>query len=247
MMSEDEAEFEFTGEDETNKKEPNSNNNQQDNDGANNCDLVDHSTSTSTTPPTNSTNTIICPLCQEDIPIEHQDADGDSILAQHMNSCQTRRSTRRGRNNINTNQETTKSVPTATTTTTSQYGRNVKRPNYAEHDILLLDQNSDNDDESVVVWNDDDHDDEGGGDLLDSQMDDSDIEIITGQAPSKQSRSSHLDNTASSPPSAVDDWDEDDYEDRVDDWIENGLSRMRVMKEQDEAETPPGKVSCDLF
>jgi hypothetical protein len=236
---EEEGEFEYTGEEETTKKEqPNNNESQHDNDAGKDDNLVDHSASTSTTPPINRKSTVVCPLCQESIPVD--DADEDAILAQHMNSCQIRRPTR-GRNN-KTNQES-QSVPTAA----SRSGRSVKRPNYAEDDISF-DRNSDDDDESAV-GNDEDNvmeekEDEESGNLSDSQMDDSDIEIVTGQASSKQSRSSHLDNTASAPPSAVDDWDENYYEDRVDDWIENGLSRMRVMKEQDEDETPPGKCCC---
>jgi hypothetical protein len=39
---------------------------------------------------------------------------------------------------------------------------------------------------------------------------------------------------------AVDDIDEWGYEDRVDEWIERGLGRMRVMRERDDAEVPPG-------
>jgi SNF2 family DNA or RNA helicase len=39
---------------------------------------------------------------------------------------------------------------------------------------------------------------------------------------------------------ASDDIEERDYEDRVDDWIEHGLGRMREMKERDEDEVPPG-------
>jgi len=38
----------------------------------------------------------------------------------------------------------------------------------------------------------------------------------------------------------LDDLQEVAYEDRVDDWIENGLSRMKDMKERDEADVPPG-------
>lgn len=39
---------------------------------------------------------------------------------------------------------------------------------------------------------------------------------------------------------SIDDLQEIDYEDRVDDWIENGLSRMKEMKERDEEDVPPG-------
>ncbi|KAL9180108.1 hypothetical protein ACHAXT_008078 [Thalassiosira profunda] len=42
------------------------------------------------------------------------------------------------------------------------------------------------------------------------------------------------------PPTSVDDIDEYDYEDRVDDWIENGLDRMGQMAERDISESLPG-------
>lgn len=42
---------------------------------------------------------------------------------------------------------------------------------------------------------------------------------------------------------AVDDFDEWDYEDRVDDWIINGRNNMREMAERDESEDPPGAVA----
>ena len=44
------------------------------------------------------------------------------------------------------------------------------------------------------------------------------------------------------PPTSIDDVDEFDYEDRVDDWIENGLDNMNVMSERDSSEVPPGSV-----
>lgn len=40
--------------------------------------------------------------------------------------------------------------------------------------------------------------------------------------------------------SVLDDIEEWRYEDRVDDWIDSGLGRMREMKERDESELPPG-------
>lgn len=39
---------------------------------------------------------------------------------------------------------------------------------------------------------------------------------------------------------ALDDLDEVDYDDRVEGWVEKGLDLMKVMKERDESETPPG-------
>lgn len=44
---------------------------------------------------------------------------------------------------------------------------------------------------------------------------------------------------------ALDDIDEWVYEDRVDDWIENGLGRMKIMKERDDGEVLPGPEEYD--
>ena len=45
--------------------------------------------------------------------------------------------------------------------------------------------------------------------------------------------------------SALDDFQEWDYEDRIDNWIISGIGRMRHMEERDETETPPGTVTYD--
>jgi SNF2 family DNA or RNA helicase len=47
------------------------------------------------------------------------------------------------------------------------------------------------------------------------------------------------------PTKSIDDIDEFDYEDRVDDWIENGVHRMRDMSERDSTEVPPGAVTYE--
>jgi SNF2 family DNA or RNA helicase len=44
---------------------------------------------------------------------------------------------------------------------------------------------------------------------------------------------------------SIDDIDEFDYEDRVDDWIEHGIDRMRDMSERDSTEVPPGAVTFE--
>ena len=55
--------------------------------------------------------------------------------------------------------------------------------------------------------------------------------------------SSRLDNQCiQSRNEAIDDYEVDDYEDRVDDWIENGIQRMSDMAEQDEQDERPGAV-----
>ncbi|KAL3798395.1 hypothetical protein HJC23_005048 [Cyclotella cryptica] len=43
-------------------------------------------------------------------------------------------------------------------------------------------------------------------------------------------------------PMPIDDMDEFDYEDRVDEWVERGIERMRDMSERDSSEVPPGAV-----
>lgn len=54
---------------------------------------------------------------------------------------------------------------------------------------------------------------------------------------------SRLAQASSSP--ALDDMDEEYYEDRVDDWIENGLSKMKIMTERDKDEISPGADELD--
>ena len=51
-------------------------------------------------------------------------------------------------------------------------------------------------------------------------------------------------NHESKPPPhrPIDDMDEFDYEERVDDWVERGLERMKNMAERDYSESPPGTV-----
>jgi hypothetical protein len=44
---------------------------------------------------------------------------------------------------------------------------------------------------------------------------------------------------------AIDDYHETSYEDRVDDWIDRGLGRMKEMKERDVDEELPGAQSYD--
>jgi len=61
----------------------------------------------------------------------------------------------------------------------------------------------------------------------------------------QQERASNASSSIFTPSSsfpALDDMNEECYEDRVDDWIENGLSKMKVMMERDQNEVSPGAV-----
>lgn len=194
--------------------------------------------------------TVLCPLCWEDVHVETP-VESDRILSEHMNICQSaktrgqRRSTR--------------------TKTTVRYTEN-DDDNAMFHDTISAPQNQsaaifikkvdpcdigsqlqmatmpinthDDDDEAFEAKKLIDDDDE----MLevDAAMDENDEEVI---APNNKKRPASF--TPSPRPVALDDWDEDDYEDRVDDWIETGVQSMRVMKEQDKTETPPGEHIYD--
>lgn len=71
--------------------------------------------------------------------------------------------------------------------------------------------------------------------------------MVTKQAARKEKQSSSKLDQSPFPTfrTALDDFQEWDYEDRVDDWIKSGIGRMRRMEERDEAETPPGTVTYD--
>jgi len=133
-----------------------------------------------------------CPLCQELVPYG---SDPDSVLSQHMDTCQRKRTRRSTRARQSTN--------------------------YSED----LDAFDDGQDEFKP-------------------------------AALRTTRASKRKRTAGTKPPprpkrypttslALDDLEECFYEDRVDEWIESGLSRMKVMSERDESEIAPGAVVYD--
>jgi hypothetical protein len=87
-------------------------------------------------------------------------------------------------------------------------------------------------------------------------MDEDDREIITGKATRSKARARRPNRTKPtrkirrapgnhpsrrSRPPPLDDWYEEDYEDRVDEWIEHGLEKMPMMQERDADEIAPGE------
>jgi hypothetical protein len=136
-----------------------------------------------------STATASCPLCQT-LVRANDSSQIDSVLAQHMNTCQQKRPSRRSNNRNAANH--TDLGPTKTVSLSSKpRGKQRKRSTQ------------------------------------------------TKRKPHKKAKvmGPKLD--------ATDDLEEINYEDRVDDWIENGLSRMKEMKERDETEALPGAENCD--
>ena len=227
----------------------------------------------------NTTTTIVCPLCGEEIPVpermrvkteeggdpidEHDKSHRDAILAQHMSLCQTqRRSGRRKREDNPSSLAAPRGLPI-------QRKRRVSRPNYAEIDEeqeLAAAGSSSQIDNETIGDNDADDDyiaiggmeEEEEEELLnhDTNMDEDDKEIATGKSTRSKPKSRRSSRTKSAkktsrassnysrlPP--LDDWYEEDYEDRVDEWIDHGLEKMPVMSERDENEIPPGEEEYD--
>ena len=262
-----EEEFEFTGEEEENVATTNP---QVPAETANAS--VPDAVGSTTPAPDESTSTLeaesdrnvherdvlMCPLCGEEIPVPELQAESDikshrdSALAQHMSVCQTqRRSGRRRNSNV--------SSSTRPATLNRRERTRTVRPSYAESDeeeneFSSYEENGGDDDYNADADIKLEHDeDEVMDDDID--MDEDDQEIATGR-PSKvgsrtrrpsQTKASHRVQTSSrrSKSEPLDDWYEEDYEDRVDDWIENGLERMPMMTERDVNEIPPGEEEYD--
>ena len=101
-------------------------------------------------------------------------------------------------------------------------------------------------DDGVYVVGDDeigDEEEDEEFEAIDDELIDDDLKVAS-KNPKKRSRKKYARQPPPPPPvshSALDDLDEIIYEDRVDEWIENGIQSMREMKEADKNETPPGE------
>ena len=162
----------------------------------------------------------ICPLCQEQVEGLSQEAL-DEGLSRHMGECQTsQRRTRASR----------QSPRRAAASVVKSYKEDDTNHSMAEE------EDSEEEDEAVVpalkeVVDDDDDENLGETGLSDENEDDDNDDDIP-----RAQRSDGL-----PPPTPLDDFEEEDYEDRVDEWIATGIDGMRVMKERDAAESPPGE------
>jgi len=196
--------------------------------------------------------------------------NSDAVLARHMNTCQTK-GEKQGRRRRRENVPTTSTL----TQYQGRERKKGPRPNYAEvytsdeddeetdgnfvfddkkikttstqggHQPMINSDDKTNDDQMHESGNasiDDDFDD----DLIDVDMDDNDDkEIISAKPTTKKRRRGVTTATPSKSFISIDDWDEDFYEDRVDDWIDNGPENMPIMKERDVNEIPPGEEEYD--
>ncbi len=196
------------------------------------CAPIDVKASTTSLPVQTS-----CPLCQEAIEAPDQ-ASLDEELSKHMGECQTsrhrtrgqRQSSRQAAAKVKSYAEFDESEEEDEKPTTSQSqttGR--KRPG---HRTGPTEDPSDKGYEAV------DREEEEEELLVDTMHDTSCVD-------DDRSTNHGLATDDARHRIKLDDFEEDDYEDRVDDWIENGISNMRVMKERDEEEQPPGEEIYD--
>lgn len=219
-----------------------------------------------------SRSCILCPLCQKSLQLPESSAtqhDDDAFLAEHMNTCQQtlngRPSRRRCRSEKLLSATDNNSSNVNTTDSWSMKGKDDKKKKCTSTvgyvDMNEFDDDADDDSHGEHESNDDS--DEFVEDESGDAIDDDEIEIGTlesdsennsqrkrpaSRAHSKKTNSRQargLQRNSSSAPQPVDDWNEEDFEDRVDEWIENGLDRMKTMKEQDADESPPGEVVYD--
>lgn len=193
---------------------------------------------------------------------EQDKSHRDAILAQHMSLCQTQRRSGRQKRAENFVSDTYKAEGLPI-----QSRRRNPRPNYTEAEsdeennshIATATAHNNNDDDFRLLGDVEGEEEE---ELLDNsiEMAEDDKEIATAKParsktkPRRSSRNQSPKNPRRAPrhyPSPrsrsppIDDWYEEDYEDRVDGWIENGLEKMPMMNERDEDEIPPGEEEYD--
>jgi hypothetical protein len=192
-----------------------------------------------------------CPLCNDQVEIPDrstQSQEADAILSLHMQTCETsrtrgqRRSTRAraitnysevdgdeedhlGSGRVTRGRRTAKGTTPATPSNILAGTATVKTE--TEKDLFELGDDDEDKDEELHV------DSNTGTDPLGEL-----VEPRTRQKRSATKRAAPLPTRASS---ALDDMNEEDYEDRVDDWVYTGVQGMRDMKERDQTEVPPGE------
>lgn len=186
--------------------------------------------------------TVSCPICNNScipVPSEFQN-DIDAFLSQHMHNC--------------TNNGVDGSATTLRSSSRRSNLRRTKQINYKEdhyeedgfedemnndemnHDTFIVEKSTNGDTRHKSLKSNYVNDSDIG-----DEEDESDTEEDTGNDISMSSTAaSEVENL---PPTAIDDFDEDDYEDRVDHWIAHGIGNMRQMTEQDKEEAKPGAVT----
>eukprot|EP00934_Nitzschia_sp_Nitz4_P000647 Nitzschia sp. Nitz4//scaffold77_size91520//70206//74185//NITZ4_004902-RA/size91520-augustus-gene-0.67-mRNA-1//1//CDS//3329558027//647//frame0 len=171
-------------------------------------------------PPPPKTVSVTCPLCQQELLVPPNGSlVQDTILSEHMSQCE----------------QSASGSPSRRTRSSLRRRATNKVISYADHD--------DGDDmvyeEEPAVMP-----------AATNEEETKDPTIYPGPLPTdfeEDPMEEELETIAPiSPirhkPQPLDDWDEELYEERVDDWIENGIASMKVMKERDSQEAPPGEA-----
>ena len=166
-----------------------------------------------------SKRTVYCNICDELIPVPDDSVDDtDSFLSSHMHECQSKkpRATRRSR-------------------------RTVSKPvTYNENDDIEEYKNMSNRQRRKAVkgWVDD----EDMGEV-ESCEDDPVIEDKTAKLELDDLGESDNIIIPYTRKKTIDDMNEEDYEDRIDEWVDSGIENMREMAEKVESDERPGAVT----
>jgi hypothetical protein len=190
---------------------------------------------------------VTCPDCETNWTITYQgDETADLSLARHLSQCRgrpSRRSTRHG-------------AATAAAVAVAKSLAAVSDPNTAKtsdkNDTASMNNDTDTDasNDSASTGTDNDF-------RTSRQRPRSARAVVTRSSssrnttrpavPSNLSVATMTTTTTTTTSAAIplDDWNAHDYDDRVDDWLEFGLDRMKILRERDVDEVVPGAVEYD--
>jgi DNA excision repair protein ERCC-6 len=146
-------------------------------------------------------------------------------LSQHMSICQTTRT----RGQRRTSMESTRRAAAVAVNYSESTAANDSDSDDGDDDDADVTPTSDDGDDEVLIADDVSNDGEG--------------KVAKTKASRKRTRKSLP--PAPRQTKVIDDWDKDDYEDRVYEWMETGVQGMKDMKERDLNETPPGEAVYD--
>jgi len=164
-----------------------------------------------------SKRTVYCNICDESIPVPDDCVDDtDSFLSNHMHACQSKkpRATRKSR-------------------------RTVSKPvSYNENDDIEEYKNMSNRQRRKAVkgWADDE-------DMGEIESGDDDPIIEDKTVKLELDDLGESDNVPYTRKKTIDDLNEEDYEDRIDEWVDSGIKNMREMAEKVESDERPGAVT----
>lgn len=181
-----------------------------------------------------ATTAVTCPLCQQSIPVPVE-SDMDAVLSHHMSLCGCDDQTQHQRRS--TRSRSTRAVPSYAEPTDEEDPSSEQQQHQRVRAASL--RSSVKADFTTM------------GTRTTSRSRASKVSSVLNGHKAESVRTSTKNDHSKAPvdtavyPAALDDMNEWAYEDRVDDWLEHGLSRMKKMKERDELESVPGAEEYD--